>query len=100
MKQKTAKVIELTDGYDRASKRIMKFRNPVDVAEMVNHCSVHTHIWFHANDGTARRIKVNGAVRTWKRDPNRIEVPVKYGLYEYGTFDASDIARILIPLED
>lgn len=29
----------------------------------------------------ARRVKVNGAVRTWKRDANRIEVPVKYGMY-------------------
>lgn len=47
-------------------------------------------IWFIGTDGSARRIKVNGAVRRWKRSPDRIEVPVKYGMYEYGTFTASD----------
>ena len=30
-----------------------------------------------------RRYKVNGKPKTWKRDPNRIEVPIKYGLYTY-----------------
>lgn len=29
------------------------------------------------------RVKINGAVKLWKRDPNRFSVPVKYGLYEY-----------------
>lgn len=41
----------------------------------------------------ARRVKINGAVRTWKRDPNRLEVPVKYGMYEYATFTESDVAQ-------
>jgi hypothetical protein len=49
-------------------------------------------------DGTARQAKVNGAVRRWKRDCNRIEVPIKYGMYEYAVFYASDINRILIPV--
>lgn len=30
------------------------------------------------------RLKVNGAVKTWKRDPDRVKIPVKYGLYQYG----------------
>ena len=29
--------------------------------------------------------KVNGAPRTWKRDPMRCEIPLKYGLYEFFT---------------
>jgi hypothetical protein len=96
-------VIELVDGYDRgtkAGKRKLQFRNPINVQEMIEHCSAHSHIWFASNDGSARQCKVNGKVRTWKRDKNRVEVPVKYGLYEYGTFDARDIQRILIPLPD
>ena len=76
----------------------MEFRNPVNVAEMVNHCNTNSHIWFRSTDGTARQAKVNGAVRTWKRDANRIEVPVKYGMYEYGTFYGTDLERILIPV--
>lgn len=74
------------------------FRVPADVAEMRLWCESHGHLWFRALDGSARQCKVNGKVRTWKRDPNRIEVPVKYGLYEYGTFTADDLNRVLIPL--
>lgn len=35
-------------------------------------------------DGTPKRLKVNGKVKTWKRDVNRIKIPVKHGLYNYG----------------
>ena len=75
------------------------FRNPVDLAEMVSWCDSHSHIWFAAMQGDARECKINGKVRTWKRDKNRVEVPVKYGLYEYGTFYPHDINRILIPVD-
>lgn len=95
--------LELVDGYDRgtkAGKRKLRFRNPASIAEMITHCDSNSHIWFQSTDGTARQCKVNGKVRTWKRDPNRVEVPIKYGLYEYGTFTASDIGRVLIPLAE
>ena len=32
--------------------------------------------------GLYRRAKVNGAVKTWKKDTKRVEVPLKYGLYD------------------
>lgn len=56
------------------------------------------HIWFVANDGSARQVKVNGTPKRWKRDPNRIEIPVKYGMYEYATFTERDVAngRLLV----
>lgn len=38
------------------------------------------------NSGRVGVVKVNGAVRRWKREPDRIEVPAKYGIYEYTTF--------------
>ena len=41
-------------------------------------------------------VKINGAVQTWKRDPNRISIPCKYGMYEYYTFTRRDIDRLLI----
>jgi len=40
--------------------------------------------WFFALDGTARQIKINGAPRTWKTRQGDVEIPVKYGMYEYG----------------
>lgn len=30
------------------------------------------------------RVKVNGKPKIWKRQPNKISIPYKYGLYEYG----------------
>ena len=85
-------------GYKRHTPESMRFRNPRDVAEAVTWCNMHAHIWFRANDGTARQCKINGAVRTWKRDADRIEIPIKYGMYEYGIFTQHDIGRILIPV--
>ena len=34
--------------------------------------------------GEPQRWKVNGQPKTWKRSPERVQVPVKHGLY---TFD-------------
>jgi hypothetical protein len=34
-------------------------------------------------DGTPTRWKVNGQVKTWKKDPNRIYIPLKHGLRSY-----------------
>ncbi len=36
------------------------------------------------------RWKINGKPKTWKRDPSRVEVPVKYGLYRYDRFTELD----------
>lgn len=89
----------IPDGYTKGKKQAFgKYRNPRNIAEMIEHCSKHSHITFLSTDNTARNCKVNGAVKTWKRNPNRVEVPIKYGMYEYGTFYAEDIGRILIPV--
>ena len=34
-------------------------------------------------DGTPSRARVNGKVKTWKRDPSKVKVPLKHGLYVY-----------------
>ena len=49
-----------------------------------------SHCWVVSISGSAVRVKINGRIRTWKRDANRIEVPIKYGLYEYGTLSAAE----------
>jgi len=38
----------------------------------------------HRNaDGTPQRWRVNGRVKTWKRDSSKVEVPVKHGLKSF-----------------
>ena len=34
--------------------------------------------------GEPHKVRVSGQVKTWKRDPNRVQVPWKHGLYTYG----------------
>ena len=94
----TMSTLNVVDGYTKVTKAI--WRNPKDVAEMISYCEAHSHIAFLDSKGQSRVCKVNGKVRKWKRDANRCEIPVKYGLYEYDTFTESDIKRILIPVSE
>lgn len=77
---------------------VATYRTPKDLNELVSYCSHKSHILFLSPDGRARIAKVNGMVRRWKRDPNRIEIPLKYGLKgPHFTFTLADIDKVLIP---
>lgn len=41
--------------------------------------------------GESKRWRVNGQVKIWKRDPSRIQVPMKHGLYEFGYLDEHNL---------
>lgn len=66
------------------------------LAEVLALTYATSHIWFKARDGSARQVKVNGKVKRWKRQPERFELPTKYGLYEYHTFSNSDLSNLLV----
>jgi hypothetical protein len=36
------------------------------------------------------RVRASGKCQTWKRDPGRFHLPVKYGLYESGWIDQTN----------
>jgi hypothetical protein len=42
------------------------------------------------NSGRLGTCKINGAIRTWKREPGRVEIPVKYGMYEYAVLSLEE----------
>jgi hypothetical protein len=44
----------------------MQFRTPASIAEMIAHCSRESHIWVRSCNGDARRVKVNGRVRSYQ----------------------------------
>ena len=48
------------------------------------------------SDGSRLRVRRNGKTRTWKRDLNRFEIPVKYGLYQYYTIDNTNHAEWVV----
>ena len=81
---------------NRYNKKVWTVRQMT--LEEVLDLSYGEHIWFICSDGKLGRAKVNGAVRRWKRNPDRFVLPLKYGLYEYATFTNSDIDRLVIPI--
>lgn len=52
----------------------------LEQAKKLKHGTVLYHTVNNNADGTSQRWRVNGKVKTWKRDPSRISVPVKNGL--------------------
>jgi len=49
-------------------------------------------------NGNAANVRRNGAVKRWKRDPDRIEVSFKYGMYENFRLGTLEILRdIYVP---
>jgi hypothetical protein len=46
------------------------------------------HDFYKNADGTCQRWRVNGQVKTWKTQPNRIRVPIKFGLRVYDAIDS------------
>ena len=51
------------------------------------------------SDGTCQRWRVNGKVKTWKRDAERIEIPVKHGLYSCDTLTGPYLAEMHLSSE-
>jgi hypothetical protein len=47
-------------------------------------------------DGSLARYRINGQVKTWKRNPEKIQVPVKRGLYEFGYLTEENVDRFTI----
>ena len=51
------------------------------------------HVTKKNADGTPMRAKVT-SIKTWKRSPERVEVRVKRGLYEYATFTENELDQL------
>jgi hypothetical protein len=48
-------------------------------------------------DNSPQRWKVSGKVKTWKTQPNRVKVPIKFGLYTHGYITEHDLHKYYIP---
>ena len=56
----------------------------LDQAKELQQGTVLYHARNRNADGTPQRWKVNGKVKVWKRQPDKVEVPLKHGLRNYG----------------
>jgi len=66
---------------------------------------IYSNRFTNADGNSPIRWRVSGQVKTWKRDPNRIQIPVKHGLYDNAYLCHGDIAnsiqyKITLELED
>lgn len=55
------------------------------------------HATHKNSDGSPERWRVNGMVKTWKRTPKRVRVPVKYGLWTYDYITEDDLNEVDLP---
>ena len=55
----------------------------LEQAKALRHGDVLHHETNKNADGTCQRWRVNGEVKRWKRDQDRIKVPIKHGMYRY-----------------
>lgn len=80
-------VFQVRDGYAPRRKTIPDVMVSVRYLTLdeVKQLPSNGHADIIANDGTLRRVKVT-SVKTWKRDSSRVEIGVKYGMYEYASF--------------
>lgn len=51
------------------------------------------------SDGNCKRWRVTGKVKTWKRSPERVKVPIAYGLYSYSYLTERDLGLVHLESE-
>jgi hypothetical protein len=54
------------------------------------------HVHNRNADGTPQRWRVNGKVKTWKRSPERVQVPIKHGMYSYDYLTEHDLDLVCL----
>ena len=87
----------LVNGYARANKTPMPHR--FATLDEVKALEYGQRVPFLGDDGQVRAVKVNGKPKRWKRDIDRVEVSVKYGMTEYARFATAEaLKRFVVAL--
>ena len=59
---------------------------------------IYSNQFTNADNKTPRRWRINGQIKLWKRDSNRIQIPVKYGLYNHGYICYGEVNSKICPI--
>lgn len=85
----------LVNGYDkRKTRETATFRK--FTLDDIKALDTMRTIYIIDKRGEYRECRRNGAVKTWKRDPNRFECSFKYGLYENFRLNTQEMLDQLI----
>jgi hypothetical protein len=72
----------------------------LDQAKKLKYNQTLYHMINKNADGTPQRWRVNGKVKTWKTKPNRVQVPLKHGLYDYDYLTESELELVTLDESD
>jgi len=72
----------------------------LEQAKNLKHGDILYHVTNRNYDGSPQRWRVNGKVKTWKRSPEKVQVPIKYGLYSYDYLDEYSLDLVCLREED
>ena len=76
----------------RKEKREKRMPITLEEAKQLKTGQILYHRSLRNADEGPQRWKVNGMVKTWKRSPDEIRVPIKRGLYEFDYLTEADVA--------
>ena len=68
----------------------------LDQARQLTVGTILYHKSYRNADGTPQRWRVNGKIKTWVRSPDRIQVPLKYGLYDFGYLTENNLREFAL----
>ena len=64
----------------------------IEQAKQLHYRQIIYYRWSRNADGSLCRWYVNGRVKTWKKTPDKVEVPIKHGLYSYAYLNNNNLA--------
>lgn len=86
------KTITLTDGYCRKKIPTTGEYRFLTIEEVKN-LNPGDRVDFITNQGPiVKTATVNGKPKIWKRTPHKVRIPLKYGMYEYASFEHEGIS--------
>jgi hypothetical protein len=92
----TGRTWRVRDGYDRTKHPRMICVRAITLEEVLALKSGQ-QVRFISTQGGLRTLTINGKIKTWKRNPNRVVVPIKYGMYEAGRWSLEEaLAKLVV----
>lgn len=72
----------------------------LDQAKNLKYRTELHHVTLRNADKSPLRVRVNGKVQTWIRKPERVKIPVKHGLRNYGYITEYDLDYFCLTAEE
>lgn len=80
--------------YCRKHTNALQGEGRILTLEELKQLGYRKEVYITAQCGCFLRVKINGQPKLWKRSPGRVQIPYKYGLYEYGYITEHDKVKV------